>query len=347
MKPFDIKQSGVRSMTSSKPQSQAETEGELEGHVQPEGLSSSKGQGQPQPSGQLPHQAEAQAQADALARARLHEQPQFQAPSQKQAQATAHTQPATQSNPAAQPQAATKSKPTVKPQPTAQSKPTVQSQAAVQSNPAAQHTPQLTLKLLRDIFDERDGNVDILSSDLDGIRKELQPFNSWKDRGVMLKDYRRETKYVDELVNLAKPVKNARNQLRMVALAAKNRAEAISDKSDFYPASIALLTSIFAMLVIFSFENEYIKLAFAILTPIFAFIFVSIRINTRRQVANLKIVGNILDAVEKQIPEPPKKPAVQKGGNQGRARRRWLCAPISTIAKAKPIKPQLRRKSRS
>lgn len=158
-----------------------------------------------------------------------------------------------------------------------------------------------TIKLLAELLDERSEEVNITTSDLKGIRKELRPFSSWKDAKVMSKDYQTEKKCTDILIKHASAMPNARSKLQVMSLAAKNRAEAISEKSDFYPASVSVIATFFATLIFLSSDAMLVRVGITLATPVLVGIFIYIRITTRRQVADLKIIANILDLVEKRV----------------------------------------------
>lgn len=155
-------------------------------------------------------------------------------------------------------------------------------------------------KPLTDLLNERRTKVN-LTSNLKGWRRHLYPFTSWKDAGVMDADFQLENAYIDSLEKAARTVPGAEKDIQLLSMAAKNRAEELSDKSDFYPASVPLLTGLFIGTLAVTVSEPLAKWGFGLLTFLAIALFLSIRLNTRRQVAEMKIVANLLDLVEKRI----------------------------------------------
>ncbi len=86
--------------------------------------------------------------------------------------------------------------------------------------------------------------------------------------------------------------------LSEIALAAKNRAEKMSAKSDFYPvysALIAVTLAVFGVVV----SEQWVRVVAAGGVIFFVFTSALIRVSTREQVAYLKELGNLLDHIVK------------------------------------------------
>ncbi|KFC65649.1 hypothetical protein [Massilia sp. LC238] len=158
----------------------------------------------------------------------------------------------------------------------------------------------LTIELLVALLNDRSGTVNIVS-DLKGLRRELRPFNSWKDINVIDKDVQVEERCIDSLEEIARTIPGARSRIQVLSLAAKNRAEALSEKSDFYPASIPLLVTFFVVFLGGFMDGGGFKLLLSTIALVLVSLFLNVRIDTRRQVADLKVIANILDVVEKRL----------------------------------------------
>ena len=161
------------------------------------------------------------------------------------------------------------------------------------------HVQALT-KQLAYLLSDRKKSVN-LTSEAKDLSRHLNPFSSWQDINVINADFSLEEAYINSLEEIARTIPGAKNQMQVLSLAAKNRAEAISEKSDFYPASIPLLAILFGGLLTTMGTNPSAKWFIALITFVIFTLFVIVRINTRRQVADLKIAANILDVVEKRL----------------------------------------------
>lgn len=119
----------------------------------------------------------------------------------------------------------------------------------------------------------------------------------------MAVDFNLEEACIDSLEKMALTVPGTKKRLQVLSLAAKNRAEALSEKSDFYPASIPLLATLFGGMLTVMVPNPLAKFGIAVVTFAIIALYLFVRLDTRREVADLKITANILDAVEKRLPK--------------------------------------------
>ena len=153
---------------------------------------------------------------------------------------------------------------------------------------------------LADVLSKREKGLDLLSK-LKGWRGYRHPFATWQEAGVMGPDFELEKECVDLLEKAARTVPGAEKDIQVLCLAAKNRAEELSDKADFYPASGPLLTTLFLGTLAVVITEPTGKWVFGMLTFAILSLFLSVRLNTRRQVAQMKVIANLLDLVEKRL----------------------------------------------
>jgi hypothetical protein len=135
--------------------------------------------------------------------------------------------------------------------------------------------------------------------------------SSWEFSYVRKKDIDAEEECINSLLDLenadskeatSKKSKN-KKLVQNLSLAAKNRAEAISVTSDFYPVGGTVIVLGFAVFIaLFDLVNQKeFKVVASISIFIVYMIYAIARFKTRQQVANLKTIANILDVTEKRI----------------------------------------------
>lgn len=135
--------------------------------------------------------------------------------------------------------------------------------------------------------------------------------SDWKSPAARSQDLNAENECVESLLKIEENSRQGdttkRDKHKQIALnlslAAKNRAEDLSATSDFYPVGLTVVVLAFATFsAFFDLTNEkYLKLITAFAVVFIAFVYANSRQKTRRQVADLKIIANILDATEKRI----------------------------------------------
>ncbi|MGJ7582877.1 hypothetical protein ACSFA3_22130 [Variovorax sp. RHLX14] len=135
--------------------------------------------------------------------------------------------------------------------------------------------------------------------------------STWEFSYVRKKDINAEKDCINSLINLENSDSKGdldckiinKKLLQDLSLAAKNRAEAISAVSDFYPVGATVVVLLFtAFAAWFDFINlkSFKLLISGIILLIYGFYAIS-RFKTRQQVADLKTAANILDVTEKRI----------------------------------------------
>lgn len=173
---------------------------------------------------------------------------------------------------------------------------------------------------------------DVFSKELKGWKKECNPFSSWKNRNVVYNDFLNSEKTIKEIHKVSTKsfptestpspplynsdyhleeknetdldlvqIANNQSYLQVISVSAKNRAEHLSDRSDFYPVFAVLVSAVFAFI---AYDIPELKYLFAFLSLAFLIVSVYIRLTTRRQVAELKMMANVLDLADKQFPKP-------------------------------------------
>ena len=167
--------------------------------------------------------------------------------------------------------------------------------------PASPQPEPPTLRQVHDLIVKRIG-VDNTISKGRGRKSITKPYSSWDDALVMRSDLVAEMNCVNELVNLFKQggVDN-RAAVQELSLAAKNRAELISQKSDFYPVGLGICLAVFSLLSVIPPDSYWTKLGAIGVGLIVTLVYGITRLDSRSQVANLKIVANTLDVVEKRL----------------------------------------------
>lgn len=162
---------------------------------------------------------------------------------------------------------------------------------------------ELTIKNVTALIFARNSISNLFINDSDGWAKESQTYTSWKNWKVTARDFKIEKECVDKILNLAQPNNTSqKTNLQILSLAAKNRAELLSEKSDFYPMGITIAIAFFAILVIASGNNDRIRFIFGFISAVITVWFGFTRLTTRRQIAELKIIANVLDVAEKRVP---------------------------------------------
>ncbi|WP_332747639.1 hypothetical protein [Hydrogenophaga sp.] len=167
-------------------------------------------------------------------------------------------------------------------------------------------SPNVVMPKWRDVQEciFKKSSIDNTISNRKGVWSTLRPFSSWSESAlVMKKDYDDTEKCIIDLVDLFESAgANRKVAVQNLSLAAKNRAELLSQKSDFYPVGITICIAFFGLLAVIPPPTVYwVKTSFVFFSALVVFIYGVSRFNSRSQVADLKIIANILDAVEKRL----------------------------------------------
>ncbi|CAN7669883.1 hypothetical protein LJR039_005292 [Pseudorhodoferax sp. LjRoot39] len=166
--------------------------------------------------------------------------------------------------------------------------------------------------------------------------RQAHPFSTWDVAKAVSNDLVNNEHVVDEILKLATLQRNptyeiatknsnnspddsvqdkfdnplssedrAKNQryLQIISLSAKNRAESLTDRADFYPVFATVLTA--ASAVIFYFNDDLVKYVGSAITVGFIINAVTVRLRTKTQIAELKMLANVLDLVDKRFPKSP------------------------------------------
>lgn len=190
------------------------------------------------------------------------------------------------------------------------------------------------------IIHRRDSVANTLPNKENWFRRVFGGFTSWTEirnkmdcanLTIIKKDTVIEKNCVDDILKIIDNItyrnvdkkkfdNQIKKELQELSLAAKNRAEYLSDRGDFFPVGITINTAFFAILslIIFKAQNYqnvswaipgfayFVGGSIVVLVALISIWYSILRIKTRQQVGDLKVYANIFDAVEKRILSPSK-----------------------------------------
>ena len=148
----------------------------------------------------------------------------------------------------------------------------------------------------------KDNKISLIPRFFSGWKGFVKPFNSWNEEGVQQTDLTIMTRRLEDAEEIIKELSAeiGRKTIQTISITAKNRAERISARSDFYPAFNTLIAAGFAFPTIYVPYIE-VKVLLSLIALIFIIISIKIRTETRDQVADLKEIANMADILEKRL----------------------------------------------
>jgi hypothetical protein len=142
-----------------------------------------------------------------------------------------------------------------------------------------------------------------------------KPFSSWKDKDVKFNDCVNVDRAVEAIGRVISNDKNGgllsyehrkknHKNLQDISAAAKNRAEVLTDKADYYPIYAVVIGLAGKFLIDLTSDGiapQIVDLGFSFIVLAFVASVAVIRVNLKREIAFLKICSNLVDLADKRF----------------------------------------------